>query len=206
MIIKSFKLFESNSENNFPDLEEIKSYLYDFTDESDTFVDDYEFGYVIFDGKTEFIDILKSDLSDYRLEYICDLIRLNDRWGTKSMITKSSNQFYEKAINLIESGKAPRYEYIYIHFDNHLFDVDKLEVLLECLETIYSHTGFRPVSSLWSEDYVSDISGEVETKYGFEGTFVRVFDQEYNKFCNIFKRGDKTPLITKLFKDTRYNN
>lgn len=206
MIIKSFKLFESNSENNFPDLEEIKSYLYDFTDESDTFVDGYEFGYAIFDGKTEFIDILKSDLSDWRLDYICDLIRLNDRWGTKSMITKSSNQFYEKAINLIESGKAPRYEYIYIHLDKSLFDVDKLETLVECLETIYSHTGFRPVSSLWSEDYVSDISGEVETKYGFEGTFVRVSDQEYNKFCNIFKRGDKTPLITKLFKDTRYNN
>jgi hypothetical protein len=223
MIIKSFKLFESNSENNFPDLEEIKSYLYDFTDESDTFVDDYEFGYVIFERaggvsrnsglnphlseqKTEFIDILKSDLSDYRLEYICDLIRLNDSWETKSMVTKSSNQFYEEAINLIESGKAPRYEYIYIHFNNFIFDVDKLEVLLECLETIYSHTGFRPVSSLWSEDYVSDISGEVETKYGFEGTFVRVSDQEYNKFCNIFKRGDKTPLITKLFKDTRYNN
>jgi len=206
MIIKSFKLFESNSENNFPDLEEIKSYLYDFTDESETFVDDYEFGYIIFDGKTEFIDILKSDLSDWRLDYICDLIRLNDRWGTKSMITKSSNQFYEKAINLIESGKAPRYEYIYIHLDKSLFDVDKLETLVECLETIYSHTGFRPVSSLWSEDYVSNISGEVETKYGFEGTFVRVSDQEYNKFCNIFKRGDKTPTITKLFKDRGYNN
>ena len=61
MIIKSFKLFESNSENNFPDLEEIKSYLYDFTDESDTFVDDYEFGYIIFDGRKEFIDILKTN-------------------------------------------------------------------------------------------------------------------------------------------------
>lgn len=198
MIIKSFRLFESKSENNFPDLEEIKSYLYDFTDETSSFIDDYEFGYIIFDDRLRVFDVLNNELRPHQLEYYSDLISLN--------VNKSEHPFYKNRINSIESGKIPGYEYIYIQFNNNLFDVDKLEVLLECLETIYSHTGFRPVSSLWSEDYVSDISGEVETKYGFQGTFVRVSDQEYDKLCRIFKRGEMTPTITKLFKDTRYNN
>ena len=51
MRIKTFKLFESSSENSFPDLDEIKSYFYDFTDEMNTFIDDYEFGYIFFKNK-----------------------------------------------------------------------------------------------------------------------------------------------------------
>ena len=191
MIIKSFSLFESKSKNNFPDLEEIKSYLYDFTDETSSFIDDYEFGYIVFDDRSRVLDVLNNELRPHQLEYYSDLISLN--------VGKSEHPFYKNRINSIESGKIPGYEYIFIHFDPHLFDEDKLPVLIECLETMYSHTGFRPVSSLWSEDYVSDISGEVETKYGFEGTFVRVTDKEYKKFCEIFKRGEMTPTITKLF-------
>ena len=200
MIIKSFSLFESKSKNNFPDLEEIKSYLYDFTDETSSFIDDYEFGYIFFRNRdnvygikdykeSDYIDILNTELSNTRLDYTSDFIKLN-RDGKKT---------HKNLLKLIESGKEPGYEYIFIHFDPHLFDEDKLPVLIECLETMYSHTGFRPVSSLWSEDYVSDISGEVVTEYGFEGTFVRVTDKEYKKFCEIFKRGEMTPTITKLF-------
>lgn len=200
MRIKTFKLFESSSENSFPDLDEIKSYFYDFTDEMNTFIDDYEFGYIFFRNRdnvygikdykeSDYIDILNTELSNTRLDYTSDFIKLN-RDGKKT---------HKNRINSIESGKIPGYEYIFIHFDPHLFDEDKLPVLIECLETMYSHTGFRPVSSLWSEDYVSDISGEVVTEYGFEGTFVRVTDKEYKKFCEIFKRGEMTPTITKLF-------
>jgi hypothetical protein len=200
MRIKTFKLFESSSENSFPDLDEIKSYFYDFTDEIDTFIDDYEFGYIFFRNRdnvygikdykeSDYIDILNTELSNTRLDYTSDFIKLN-RDGKKT---------HKNLLKLIESGEAKAYEYIFIHFDGSLFQEDKLSILTECIETIYSHTGFRPVKSLWTEDYIDD-AGEVETLYGFEGTFVRVKDEEYKKLCDIFVQGNFTPIITKLFQ------
>ena len=203
MIIKKFKLFESGSSDiNYPDLDQIKSYLYDFTDEIDTFIDDYEFGYIFFRNRdvygikdykeSDYIDILNTELSNTRLDYTSDFIKLN-RDGKKT---------HKNLLKLIESGEAKAYEYIFIHFDEHLFKKDKLPILTECLQTIYSHTGFRIIKSLWTEDHLIDNSKditEVETLYGFEGTFVRVTDKEYKKFCEIFKRGEMTPTITKLF-------
>jgi hypothetical protein len=200
MKIKTFKLFESSSENSFPDLDEIKSYFYDFTDEMNTLIDDYEFGYIFFRNRdnvygikdykeSDYIDILNTELSNTRLDYTSDFIKLN-RDGKKT---------HKNLIKLIESGEEPGYEYIFIHFDGSLFQKDKLSILTECIETIYSHTGFRPVKSLWTEDYIDD-TGEVETLYGFEGTFVRVKDEEYKKLCDIFVQGNFTPIITKLFQ------
>jgi len=200
MKIKTFKLFESSSENSFPDLDEIRSYFYDFTDEINTFIDDYEFGYIFFRNRdnvfgikdykeSDYIDILNTELSNTRLDYTSDFIKLN-RDGEKT---------HKNLIKLIESGEEAGYEYIFIHFDGYLFQKDKLSILTECIETIYSHTGFRPVKSLWTEDYIDD-AGEVETLYGFEGTFVRVSDEEYKKLCDIFVQGNFTPIITKLFQ------
>jgi len=198
MIIKTFKLFESSSENSFPDLDEIKSYFYDFTDEIDTFIDDYEFGYIYFHNRnritiqdskvlaSDFIDILNTPLKNTLLEYSANLIRLDNY------------PLHSNRIKLIESGEAKAYEYIFIHFDRYLFERDKLPILIECLETMYSHTGFRPVKSLWTEDYIDNF-GKLSTNYGFEGTFVRVKDEEYKKLCDIFKQGNFTPIITKLF-------
>ena len=200
MKIKTFKLFESSSENSFPDLDEIRSYFYDFTDEINTFIDDYEFGYIFFRNRdnvfgikdykeSDYIDILNTELSNTRLDYTSDFIKLN-RDGEKT---------HKNLIKLIESGEEAGYENIFIHFDGYLFQKDKLSILTECIETIYSHTGFRPVKSLWTEDYIDD-AGEVETLYGFEGTFVRVSDEEYKKLCDIFVQGNFTPIITKLFQ------
>ena len=196
MRIKTFKLFESSSENSFPDLDEIRSYFYDFTDEMNTLIDDYEFGYIFFKNKyksdyreNDCIDILKTDLSNTRLDYDSELIKLNLK----------GREIHKNLLKLIESGEESAYEYIFIHFDVSLFQKDKLSILTKCIETIYSHTGFRPVKSLWTEDYIDD-AGEVETLYGFEGTFVRVKDEEYKKLCDIFVQGDFTPIITKLFQ------
>jgi hypothetical protein len=196
MKIKTFKLFESSSENSFPDLDEIKSYFYDFTDEMNTFIDDYEFGYIFFKNKyksdyreNDCIDILKTDLSNTRLDYDSELIKLNLK----------GREIHQNLLKLIESGEESAYEYIFIHFDVSLFQKDKLSILTECIKTIYSHTGFRPIKSLWTEDHIDD-AGEVETLYGFEGTFVRVKDEEYKKLCDIFVQGDFTPIITKLFQ------
>jgi len=196
MRIKTFKLFESSSENSFPDLDEIKSYFYNFTDEMNTLIDDYEFGYIFFKNKyksdyreNDCIDILKTDLSNTRLDYDSELIKLNLK----------GREIHQNLLKLIESGEESAYEYIFIHFDVSLFQKDKLSILTKCIETIYSHTGFRPVKSLWTEDYIDD-TGEVETLYGFEGTFVRVSDEEYKKLCDIFVQGNFTPIITKLFQ------
>ena len=197
MRIKTFKLFESDkSDNNFPEIEEIKSYFYDFTDEVNTFIDDYEFGYIFFKNKyksdyreNDCIDILKTDLSNTRLDYDSELIKLNLK----------GREIHQNLLKLIESGEESAYEYIFIHFDVSLFQKDRLPILTECLESFHSHTGFRPVKSLWTEDYI-DNSGELVTNYGFEGTFVRVSDEEYKKLCDIFTQGDFTPIITKLFQ------
>jgi hypothetical protein len=212
MIIKNFKKFESNEFSNFPTLDEIKEYFYEFTDEVNTFIDDYEFGYIFFfnreystERQYDYIDILNTDLSNSLLNFTSDLIILNTPNGvlTRKNLTK-----------LIKSGKEPGYEYIFIHFDESLFQTDKLPILTQCIQTIYSHTGFRPIKSLWSEDYVfhngknliasasgiSNGEAEVKTLYGFEGTFVRVSDEEYKKLCDIFMQGDFTPILTKLFQ------
>jgi cellobiose-specific phosphotransferase system component IIA len=197
MIIKNFKIFESDkSDNNFPEIEEIKSYFYDFTDEVNTFIDDYEFGYIFFNNRyksdyreNDCIDILKTDLSNNRLDYASELIKLNLK----------GRKIHQNLLKLIESGEESAYEYIFIHFDQHLFEKNKLDILIDCLKNFYTQTGFRVVKSLWSEDYVND-SGDVVTRYGFEGTFVRVSDEEYKKLCEIFQQGDFTPIITKLFQ------
>lgn len=198
MIIKKFKQFESIEPNDFPTFDEVKEYFYDFTDEILTSIDDYNFGYVYIKdpdpwGKAKIhgmINILDTVISNTRLEYNAETINLN---------RENHKRIHKNRIKFIESGEAPGYEYIFIHFDKSLFHIDKLPILIDCLKTLYSHTGFRPIQSLWTEDYVNDDTGEVETLYGFEGTFVRVSDAEYEKFCNIFKQGSKTPTLTKLF-------
>ena len=199
MRIKTFKLFESSSEDSFPSLEEVKDYFYDFTDEVNTFIDDYEFGYIFFPNRNKYIsgtfrqfsniDILNTELSNSRLDYASEFIKLN----------RDGREIHQNLLKLIQSGEESAYEYIFIHFDVSLFQKDKLPILTECLESFYSQTGFRPVKSLWTEDYI-DNSGELVTNYGFEGTFVRVSDEEYKKLCEIFTQGDFTPIITKLFQ------
>jgi len=196
MIIKNFKIFESDkSDNNFPEIEEIKSYFYDFTDEVNTFIDDYEFGYLFFKNRyksdyreNDCIDILKTDLSNNRLDYDSELIKLNLK----------GRKIHQNLLKLIESGEESAYEYVFIHFDQHLFEKNKLDILIDCLKTFYSQTGFRLIKSLWTEDYV-DSHGEVVTHYGFEGTFLRVSDDEYKKMCQIFQQGNLTSTLTKLF-------
>jgi hypothetical protein len=191
MIIKKFQLFESNNLDKFPSLEEVKSYFYDFTDELNTFIDDYDYGYLYFndlDGKwNSMVDILDTVISNTRLEYGAEFIRLNHERVNKNKI------------KLIESGESPGYDFLFIYFEDYLFKKDKLPILIDCLKTFYSQTGFRLIKSLWTEDYVDENTGDVVNFYGFEGTFVRVSDDEYKKMCQIFQQGNFTTTLTKLF-------
>jgi len=197
MMIKKFKLFESSDLEDFPSLDEVKSYFYDFTDELDTFIDDCDYGYLYFKdvnsrGFTQkFINILDTEISNHRLEYCSELIRINR--DTQSEVSKYR-------IKLIESGEASGYSYLFVHFEQYLFEKEKLPILIDCLKTFYSQTGFRIVKSLWTEDYVDENTGDVVTYYGFEGSFVRVSDDEYKKMCQIFQQGNLTPTLTKLFQ------
>lgn len=196
MIIKNFQLFESQDlEENFPSIDEVKSYFYDFTDELGTSIQDYDLGYIFFPSPVNHrifsnlnIDILNTDLSNSQLDYRSEEIQFNHA-GRKT---------HQNRLKLIESGEEPAYPFYYIQFDNHLFEKDKLPILIDCLKTFYSQTGFRLIKSLWTEDYV-DGQGEVVTHYGFEGTFVRVSDDEYKKMCQIFQQGNFTTTLTKLF-------
>ena len=84
MKIKTFKLFESSSEDYFPSLEEVKDYFYDFTDELDININYFQSGYKYFlkphtfgdltyrfdsilKDKSNYIDILNTNLSNARL-------------------------------------------------------------------------------------------------------------------------------------------
>ena len=186
MRIKTFKLFESSSENSFPDLDEVRSYFYDFTDEVGTSLSNYEIGYkYFFDQKIGDIDILKTNLSNYRLLLASDFIIINKEIPSdkKSII----------------SGYTKSYEYMSISLKDPLFDKESLIELIECLKHLYSETGFRPYGCLWTEDYVSADGDDVITKLGFEGTFFRGSDEEYMKICQIHDQGDRTKDLVKYF-------
>lgn len=196
MIIKNFKHFESVDFNDFPSFDEVKEYFYDFTDDLSTFIDDYEFGYMYFKDPDPWgqarihgmVNILDTGISNTRLEYNAETINLN---------RNDHKRIHKNRIKFIESGESSGYDYLFIHFDQSLFNQDKLSILIDCLKTFYSHTGFRLVKSLWTEDYHED--DNTVTLYGFEGTFVRVSDDEYKKMCQIFQQGNFTPTLTKLF-------
>jgi hypothetical protein len=204
MKIKKFKLFESNLESNFPSLDEVKTYFYDFTDNIGN-ISGFEVGYVYFESTryskinynlysvkapTEyFIDISNTTLTNNHLGLMSDYLIIN-----REVPDNKKNK-----LKYILSGDIPSYEYMCISFNDSLFDEeDNLEVLINCLKILYSETGFRPFGCLWTEDSVS-YDGDVATKIGFEGTFFRGSDDEYLKFCKIFDRGDLNRDLVKYF-------
>jgi hypothetical protein len=219
MIIKKFKIFESNNleskfpsldevrsyfydfESKFPSLDEVKSYFYDFTDNIGN-INRFDVGYVYFESarysrimKTserpdeDFVDISNTTLTNNQLGIINDFVIVN-----KEIPDNKKNK-----LKYILSGDIPSYEYMSITFFDNLFDENNLEVLIHCLKVLYSETGFRPFGCLWTEDYVSDDGDDVITKLGFEGTFFRGSDEEYLKFCKIFDQGNRTKDLVKFF-------
>jgi len=200
MIIKKFKLFESNLENKFPSIDEVKSYFYDFTDEIGN-IYRFDVGYVYFESARysrimqtserpveDFVDVSNTTLTNNQLGIINDFVIVN-----KEIPDNKKNK-----LKYILSGDIPSYEYMSITFSDSLFEEDKLDTLIHCLKLLYSETGFRPFGCLWSEDYAS-AEGDVIDKLGFEGTFFRGSDEEYLKFCKIFDQGNRTKDLVKYF-------
>lgn len=220
MIIKSFRLFESKSENNFPDLEEIKSYLYDFTDEIDSRVDHYDYGYIYFDAirysdimknrkliklirgevsndqdnyNPRFVDILKTDFSKLQLGIMQNSFSFKkwfEMWSEKS----------EKIKEKIELGEIPSYDYIQFLFEQcSLFDKEQLDNLISCLVRIYEQTGFRPIHDYWIESHIDEDTDEVKELFGFEGLLCRVTDEEYKKLFEICNPSNDHPKFKDYF-------
>ena len=201
MRILDFKLFEQKKlQDNFPSLEEVRSYFYDFTDEIGN-ISRFDVGYVYFESERysrmmqtkerpvdDFIDISNTTLTNNQLSIINDFVIVNRE--------VSDNK--KNILKYILSGDIPSYEYMSISF-NSLFDEDKLDILIDCLKVLYSETEFRPFGCLWTEDYPSDNGNDVITKLGFAGTFFRGSDEEYLKFCKIFDQGSRTKDLVKYF-------
>ena len=201
MRILNFKLFEQKKlEDNFPSLEEVRSYFYDFTDEIGN-ISRFDVGYVYFESERysrlmqtnerpvdDFIDISNTTLTNNQLSIINDFVIVNRE--------VSDNK--KNILKYILSDDIPSYEYMSISF-NSLFDEDKLDILIDCLKVLYSETEFRPFGCLWTEDYPSDNGNDVITKLGFAGTFFRGSDEEYLKFCKIFDQGSRTKDLVKYF-------
>jgi hypothetical protein len=201
MRILNFKLFEKKKlQDNFPSLEEVKSYFYDFTDEIGNIVR-FDVGYVYFESERysrimnikerpvdDFIDISNTTLTNNQLSIINDYVIVNRE--------VSDNK--KNILKYILSDDIPSYEYMSISF-NSLFDEDKLDILIDCLKVLYSETEFRPFGCLWTEDYPSADGDGVITKLGFAGTFFRGSDEEYLKFCKIFDNGSRTKDLVKYF-------
>jgi len=201
MRILNFKLFEQKKlQDNFPSLEEVKSYFYDFTDEIGNIIR-FDVGYVYFESERysrimnikerpvdDFIDISNTTLTNNQLSMSSDFVIVNRE--------VSDNK--KNILKYILSDDIPSYEYMSISF-NSLFDEDKLDILIDCLKVLYSETEFRPFGCLWTEDYPSADGDGVITKLGFAGTFFRGSDEEYLKFCKIFDNGSRTKDLVKYF-------
>jgi hypothetical protein len=198
MIIKNFKQFESADFNDFPTFDEVKEYFYDITDELSSNINTYQAGYKfyikphrvgepyvdILKDKSNFIDILKTDITDKKLTLLSNYAFVVNYNG-------SEHAENELALKAIRDG-AKAYRHIMISFNSHgngyyqsLLKLENYEMLIDCLLTFYRHTEFRPYGDIWTEDYLNMDTGEVETKYGFHGLLVDCSDEEYLKISKL---------------------
>ena len=220
MRIKTFKLFESSSEDYFPSLEEIKDYFYDFTDELDININYFQSGYkyflkpynvyqsgnnfgIILKDKSNYIDIINTDLSNTRLE-------LSSGYATIDSYNRGKEEWTDSTIYAIKNG-AKVYNHIMFEFTDSSFRKEYLPNLIDCLKRFYHETNFRPYGEVWSEErvirngVVDNDSGiepgdETVLLYGFSGLFVDCSDEEYKKLCEIYSEDRKNSvLITKHF-------
>jgi hypothetical protein len=210
MIIKRFEKFESLDFSEFPNLDEVKTYFYDLFDESEHRINLFDAGYKFFlkphrvgenyedilKDKSNFIDIINSDLPDKRLSYSANFASIN---------LPKRHAGNEIALKSIKNG-ATAYKHIMINFlipgdyYHSLFSEIEINILLDCLITFYNHTGFRCYGDLWSEDYaISPFDNGVITKYGFSGLFINCEDNIYKKISDLNNQHSNNEIIQKYF-------
>jgi hypothetical protein len=150
--------------------------------------------------KNMFIDFskpLSDDMIKTASKYYNDVYFLEVEESKNSVHFPPGKSYLERLQENILNDIIPAYPIIYLNIG--LFNPDKLPVVIECLQRLYEVTGFRPTSSVWTEDYVDEITGDVVTLYGADLQLYKVSDVEYKNLCKIFKSGNYTPEVTKHF-------
>lgn len=208
MSILKFKQFESNESNfDFPTFDEVENYFHDFTDEIDSKLYAYQTGFKFYlkphpvgenfknivSKKLNFIDILNTDVTDSRLQFLsnyCEIESVNFGNHLGSKISLDSIK-----------GGAKAYKHLMIQFADTLFSKPKLDLLIDCLKRFYHAEGFRPYGDLWTENSIKYINGEVfvEEMYGFCGLLVNCSDDEYIKMCKLIEQREGNKKLIKHF-------
>lgn len=230
MGILKFKQFESNENDfDFPTFREVESYFYDFTDEIDSNLYGYQSGFKFYlkpypvgleniryykdrvSNKSNFIDILNTDIPDKRLEFCGNYCYIENFNFAEHFASKVS-------LEAIKGG-AKAYKHLMIQFAGYdmdqetaryygptLFPKEKLDLLIECLKRFYHAEGFRPYGDLWTEDYVKQggalgrlASYEVEEKIGFSGLLVNCSDEEYIKMSQLIEQREGNKKLIQHF-------
>lgn len=207
MEILKFKQFESNS-NDYPSFQDIKDYFQEFSDEIDGKLDGYQAGFKFYlkdyststgykktlSDKSNYVDILNTDIVDKKLALLCDYGNINT-----SNIT-NQHTYDDTILNSIKNG-AKAYKHLRFTFDynyNTLFYKSQLDLLIECLKRLYRNEGFRPYGTIWTEDHVNINTNIVEEKLGFQGLLVNCSDEEYIKMYRLMDQ--QAIFNSKLFQ------
>lgn len=219
MSILKFKQFESSSlDYSFPSFQEVEDYFQDFFDEIDSKLQgyqsgfkfylkpniahnhrnstklEYQIGYInIVSDKSNYVDILNTDIEDKKLEYLynyCYTYNLN-------LPHHPSN---DVCLNSIKNG-AKAYKHLMIEFSNDsLFPKFKFDLLIECLKRLYLVEGFRPYGDIWSEYYVKHKNPGIDGKLEFQGMLVNCSDEEYIKMSQLTTSSKNLTLNKNLTK------
>lgn len=205
--IKSYKLFESLDNSDFPKQEDIEELFYELTDEEGySTCQISDFGYRFF--TTDFITRpIRSQLL-YDMSFSDDWINkecndIQDTWKNLFIdLSKpqSNNSFSRRYYNGVYSkdksyerqwdslitknildDKIPGYKFFILDLGS--FKPDKLHIVIECLQRLYELTGFRPTSGIWDEDYVDEDNGDIVTLRKASLKLYKVNDVEYKNLC-----------------------
>jgi hypothetical protein len=110
-----------------------------------------------------------------------------------SGIAVADRSYLKKLQENILNDIIPAYPIIYL--DLGLFGEDKLPVVIECLQRLYEVTGFRPTSSVWTEDYVDEKTGDVVSLLGADLQLYKVSDEEYQNLCKINEKNRRMTMV-----------
>jgi len=108
-------------------------------------------------------------------------------------IAIADRSYLKKLQENILNDIIPAYPIIYLNIG--LFNPDKLPVVIECLQRLYEVTGFRPTSSVWTEDYVDEETGDVVSLLGADLQLYKVSDIEYQNLCNINAKNRRMTMV-----------
>ena len=113
-------------------------------------------------------------------------------------IVIADRNYLKKLQENILNNIIPAYPIIYLNLG--LFHEDKLPVVIECLQRLYEVTGFRPTSSVWTEDYVDENTGDVVSLLGADLQLYKVSDEEYQNLCKINQKNRMTMVNSQVTK------